>query len=76
MFDEFLMRIRDFEARIVALHTPLRPRWVGNFPKQEEPVAYAWVQEYMDGVGGDFTVEMPGSKAKTELVPLQALVLG
>jgi hypothetical protein len=34
---------------------------------RKEPVACAWVQAHMDGVDGDFTAEMPESKAKTEL---------
>ena len=42
-----------------------------NFPKEEEPVAEAWIPAYLDGVSRDFTAEMPGSKAKTELASVR-----
>jgi hypothetical protein len=70
MFDEFLMRIRDFEAQIVALHTHLQTMG-SNVPKEAEPVAEAWIPAYLDGVSGDFTAEMLGSKAKTELASVR-----
>jgi hypothetical protein len=70
MFDEFLMCICNFEARIVALHTHLQTMG-SNFPQEEEPVAEAWIPAYLDGVSGDFTAEMPGSKAKTELASVR-----
>jgi hypothetical protein len=67
VLNQLVMRIRDFEARIVPCHTPLPVCRERNFPKKEEPVVLgrSIVENGWDK--GDSTGEVPVQKVKTAM---------
>ena len=65
MLDEFVMRIRGVETRIVPFHPHLPVGTGMDFP-EAEPVDGPESRQNVTCTAGDSTVELPVQKAKTE----------